>query len=144
MTSPSADHLDTRTYLGVEHDRHMLSAPGGERLSQALQSGSVALVVSVAEVKPGHVHAGIYELPQSLHIPASRPKGADDLYPTTTLIALGEDVVLADSTRTNREFHGIGLNSSNGNGDIYTKRQEERGSLEPIVSRSPASHNMMF
>lgn len=78
----------------------MLSTPGGKRLSQALQSGSMALVVSVAEVKSGHVHAGVYKLSQSLHIPASRPKSADDLYPPTTLIALGEDVVLADSART--------------------------------------------
>lgn len=81
----------------------MLSAPGGERLSQTLQSSSMALVVSVAEVKPGHVHAGVYKLSQSLHIPASRPKGTDDLYPPTTLITLGEDVVLADLIRTNWE-----------------------------------------
>lgn len=74
----------------------MLAAAGGQSLPEALQGAGVALVVTVGEVEPGHVHAGVDEGAEGLHAPARGAQGADDLDLPAGLIALGEDLVLTD------------------------------------------------
>lgn len=90
------------TNLSVEENGNVLSAAGGQRLSEALQGGRVPLVVAVGEVQSRHVHAGVDQGPQGFHAPAGGTEGADDLALPPGLIAVREDLVLAGSGKSNK------------------------------------------
>lgn len=73
--------------LGIQQDRNIAFHVFGSR-SKTLQHSTVTYVVTMAKVKPCHIHSSRNEFGQVLHTPAGGANGANDFGASQTGILL--------------------------------------------------------